>query len=205
MDNQTEHKDLFSPVNELQLNDSINELKNFFVKNISDTNKSYKKAIEELNIPKINQDLSNIQNELKEKIQTNLLTINVKIEDLESGFGQLKSKNIENNKKIEYTKENLLGLNKNVDYLTIQISRLNQIESQKEKKITDFLNNEGIKLFIKKDLYEEDISKIIKKMEKIVTVNQENLTKINSIEKSMKFFITDKEKNLWIKKKELNH
>ena len=193
LDNQTEHKDLFSPVNELQLNDSINELKNFFVKNISDTNKSYKKAIEELNITKINQDLLNIQNELKEKIQTNLLTINVKIEDLETGFAQLKSKNIENNKKIEYTKENLLGLNKNVDYLTIQISRLNQIESQKEKKITDFLNNEGITLFIKKDLYEEDISKIIKKMEKIVTVNQENLTKINSIEKSMKFFITDKE------------
>ena len=72
---QPEQKDLFSPINELQLNDSINELKNYFMKNISEINKSYKKAIEDINISKINQDITNIQTELKEKINKNLLTL----------------------------------------------------------------------------------------------------------------------------------
>ena len=190
---QPEQKDLFSPINELQLNDSINELKNYFMKNISEINKSYKKAIEDINISKINQDITNIQTELKEKINKNLLTLNIKAEDSEIGISQLKEKNKETNQRIDSSKDNIIQIEKNIDHLTVQVNRLNQIESQKGKQITEFINKEGVKIFIQKNLYEEDISKIIKKLEKIFEVHKENLSKIKTIEKEMKFFITDKE------------
>ena len=109
---QPEQKDLFSPINELQLNDSINELKNYFMKNISEINKSYKKAIEDINISKINQDITNIQTELKEKINKNLLTLNIKAEDSEIGISQLKEKNKETNQRIDSSKDNIIQIEK---------------------------------------------------------------------------------------------
>jgi len=189
-ESQSENKDIFSPVYEFQLNDSINALKDYFMKNISEINKSYKEAIEDLNISKINQEIINIQNELKEKIDKNLLTLKIKAEDSEIGISQLKDENKEINQRIESNKEKI---EKNIDYLSVQVSRLNQIESQKGKQVTDYIKKEGVKLFIQKSVYEEDITKIMKKLEKIFEVHKENSTRINTMEKEMKFFITDRE------------
>lgn len=166
-ESQSENKDIFSPVYEFQLNDSINALKDYFMKNISEINKSYKEAIEDLNISKINQEIINIQNELKEKIDKNLLTLKIKAEDSEIGISQLKDENKEINQRIESNKEKI---EKNIDYLSVQVSRLNQIESQKGKQVTDYIKKEGVKLFIQKSVYEEDITKIMKKLEKIFEV-----------------------------------
>ena len=191
---QTEEKNITAPINEFQLREMANELKNYFSKNISETNKSLKKSIEDLNIHKINQDISNLQKEIKEKItQKNLVPINIQMEDLENKQIDLKSKSSEIVQNFEYWKERISKIDKIIEYLSSQINSLNQNESHKDKKDKDLLSDEGIKLFVKKDSYEEDMTKILKKMEKILIFQQENLTKIDSIEKKLKFFATDKD------------
>ena len=191
---QTEEKNITAPINEFQLREMANELKNYFSKNISETNKSFKKSIEDLNIHKINQDISNLQKEIKEKItQKNLVPINIQMEDLENKQIDLKSKSSEIVQNFEYWKERISKIDKIIEYLSSQINSLNQNESHKDKKDKDLLSDEGIKLFVKKDSYEEDMTKILKKMEKILIFQQENLTKIDSIEKKLKFFATDKD------------
>ena len=191
---QTEEKNITAPINEFQLREMANELKNYFSKNISETNKSFKKSIEDLNIHKINQDISNLQKEIKEKItQKNLVPINIQMEDLENKQIDLKSKSSEIVQNFEYWKERISKIDKIIEYLSSQINSLNQNESHKDKKDKDLLSDEGIKLFVKKDSYEEDMTKILKKMEKILIFQQENLTKIDSIEKKLKSFATDKD------------
>ena len=191
---QTEEKNITAPINEFQLREMANELKNYFSKNISETNKSFKKSIEDLNIHKINQDISNLQKEIKEKItQKNLVPINIQMEDLENKQIDLKSKTSEIVQNFEYWKERISKIDKIIEYLSSQINSLNQNESHKDKKDKDLLSDEGIKLFVKKDSYEEDMTKILKKMEKILIFQQENLTKIDSIEKKLKSFATDKD------------
>ena len=191
---QTEEKNITAPINEFQLREMANELKNYFSKNISETNKSLKKSIEDLNIHKITQDISNLQKEMKEKItQKNLVPINIQMEDLENKQIDLKSKNSEIVQNFEYWKERISKIDKIIEYLSSQINSLNQNESHKDKKDKDLLSDEGIKLFVKKDSYEEDMTKILKKMEKILIFQQENLTKIDSIEKKLKSFATDKD------------
>jgi hypothetical protein len=191
---QTEEKNITAPINEFQLREMANELKNYFSKNISETNKSLKKSIKDLNIHKINQDISNLQKEIKEKItQKNLVPINIQMEDLENKQIDLKSKNSEIVQNFEYWKERISKIDKIIEYLSSQINSLNQNESHKDKKDKDLLSDEGIKLFVKKDSYEEDMTKILKKMEKILIFQQENLTKIDSIEKKLKSFATDKD------------
>ena len=176
---QTEEKNITAPINEFQLREMANELKNYFSKNISETNKSLKKSIEDLNIHKINQDISNLQKEVKEKItQKNLVPINIQMEDLENKQIDLKSKNSEIVQNFEYWKERISKIDKIIEYLSSQINSLNQNESHKDKKDKDLLSDEGIKLFVKKNSYEEDMTKILKKMEKILIFQQENLTKI---------------------------
>ena len=191
---QTEEKNITAPINEFQLREMANELKNYFSKNISETNKSLKKSIEDLNIHKITQDISNLQKEIKEKItQKNLVPINIQMEDLENKQIDLKSKSSEIVQNFEYWKERISKIDKIIEYLSSQINSLNQNESHKDKKDKDLLSDEGIKLFVKKDSYEEDMTKILKKMEKILIFQQENLTKIDSIEKKLKSFATDKD------------
>ena len=191
---QPEEKNITAPINEFQLREMANELKNYFSKNISETNKSFKKSIEDLNIHKITQDISNLQKEIKEKItQKNLVPINIQMEDLENKQIDLKSKSSEIVQNFEYWKERISKIDKIIEYLSSQINSLNQNESHKDKKDKDLLSDEGIKLFVKKDSYEEDMTKILKKMEKILIFQQENLTKIDSIEKKLKFFATDKD------------
>ena len=54
---------VISAVDESHLKEMASELKNYINKNISETNKLLKKSIDDLNISKINQDISNIKKE----------------------------------------------------------------------------------------------------------------------------------------------
>ena len=186
--------DIASSIDEIQLRDMANELKNYFSKNITETNKSLRKLIEDMNIHKINQDISNIQKELKEKLsQKNIIEINNRMEEIENRLIKLKSECSDNNQAFDYLKENASKVDKNIEFLTMQIHSLSQNERENEKKSSGLINEEGNKLFIKKDIYEEDMTKILKKMEKIFIFQQEYVSKIDTIEKKMKLFVSDKE------------
>lgn len=194
LDEPNANIDITSSINEFQIKDMANELKTYFHKNILENNKNIQKSINELNIPKINQDISNIQKELKEKLtQKNLTELNIKMEDFENKLLDFKSQNSENIHTLEYYKEHISKIDKNIEFFSMQINRLNQNEKEKEKKENDLINNESIKLLVKKDSYEEDMTKIFKRMEKIFVFQQENMNKIDTIEKKLKLFPTDKD------------
>ena len=174
-----------------------NELKNYVSKNISETNKTLKNMIEDLNIEKINQDIKDIQNELKEKLtQKNLTALNIRLEDIESKIIDFNSQMIEFKHSFDHLNEHSGKVDKNIEFLSMNLNRI----AQNEPPLRKDNSNENIKKnnqvnqdFIKKEVYEEDMTKILKKIEKIFVFQQDSLTKLDNYEKKLKFFATDKD------------
>ena len=196
--NNQEDKKTPSTLSEIQMREMGNELKNYVSKNISETNKTLKNMIEDLNIEKINQDIKDIQNELKEKLtQKNLTALNIRLEDIESKIIDFNSQMIEFKHSFDHLNEHSGKVDKNIEFLSMNLNRIAQNEPPLRK---DNNNNENIKKnnqvnqdFIKKEVYEEDMTKILKKLEKIFVFQQDSLTKLDNYEKKLKFFATDKD------------
>ena len=183
-----------SGINEFELKEMSNQLKNYFINHISTTEKNIKKLISDLNIDKINNNINNINQELKEKLtQKNLNSVNIHLEDVETKLIDFNSKISEFKFNLDHLKEHSSKIDKNEEYLSLQLNTCLQLSKQKEKNNIDFINKEGMKIFVKKDDYDEDMTKILKKIEKILLFQQENLRKIESQEKKMKLFVTDKD------------
>ena len=195
--NNQEDKKTPSTLSEIQMREMGNELKNYVSKNISETNKTLKNMIEDLNIEKINQDIKDIQNELKEKLtQKNLTALNIRLEDIESKIIDFNSQMIEFKHSFDHLNEHSGKVDKNIEFLSMNLNRI----AQNEPPLRKDNNNENIKKnnqvnqdFIKKEVYEEDMTKILKKIEKIFVFQQDSLTKLDNYEKKLKFFATDKD------------
>ena len=194
--NNQEDKKTPSTLSEIQMREMGNELKNYVSKNISETNKTLKNMIEDLNIEKINQDIKDIQNELKEKLtQKNLTALNIRLEDIESKIIDFNSQMIEFKHSFDHLNEHSGKVDKNIEFLSMNLNRI----AQNEPPLRKDNSNENIKKnnqvnqdFIKKEVYEEDMTKILKKIEKIFVFQQDSLTKLD-YEKKLKFFATDKD------------
>ena len=192
-----EDKKTPSTLSEIQMREMGNELKNYVSKNISETNKTLKNMIEDLNIEKINQDIKDIQNELKEKLtQKNLTALNIRLEDIESKIIDFNSQMIEFKHSFDHLNEHSGKVDKNIEFLSMNLNRI----AQNEPPLRKDNSNENIKKnnqvnqdFIKKEVYEEDMTKILKKLEKIFVFQQDSLTKLDNYEKKLKFFATDKD------------
>ena len=195
--NNQEDKKTISTLSEIQMREMGNELKNYVSKNISETNKTLKNMIEDLNIEKINQDIKDIQNELKEKLtQKNLTALNIRLEDIESKIIDFNSQMIEFKHSFDHLNEHSGKVDKNIEFLSMNLNRI----AQNEPPLRKDNSNENIKKnnqvnqdFIKKEVYEEDMTKILKKLEKIFVFQQDSLTKLDNYEKKLKFFATDKD------------
>ena len=195
--NNQEDKKTPSTLSEIQMREMGNELKNYASKNISETNKTLKNMIEDLNIEKINQDIKDIQNELKEKLtQKNLTALNIRLEDIESKIIDFNSQMIEFKHSFDHLNEHSGKVDKNIEFLSMNLNRI----AQNEPPLRKDNSNENIKKnnqvnqdFIKKEVYEEDMTKILKKLEKIFVFQQDSLTKLDNYEKKLKFFATDKD------------
>ena len=195
--NNQEDKKTPSTLSEIQMQEMGNELKNYVSKNISETNKTLKNMIEDLNIEKINQDIKDIQNELKEKLtQKNLTALNIRLEDIESKIIDFNSQMIEFKHSFDHLNEHSGKVDKNIEFLSMNLNRI----AQNEPPLRKDNSNENIKKnnqvnqdFIKKEVYEEDMTKILKKLEKIFVFQQDSLTKLDNYEKKLKFFATDKD------------
>ena len=195
--NNQEDKKTPSTLSEIQMREMGNELKNYVSKNISETNKTLKNMIEDLNLEKINQDIKDIQNELKEKLtQKNLTALNIRLEDIESKIIDFNSQMIEFKHSFDHLNEHSGKVDKNIEFLSMNLNRI----AQNEPPLRKDNSNENIKKnnqvnqdFIKKEVYEEDMTKILKKLEKIFVFQQDSLTKLDNYEKKLKFFATDKD------------
>ena len=195
--NNKEDKKTPSTLSEIQMREMGNELKNYVSKNISETNKTLKNMIEDLNIEKINQDIKDIQNELKEKLtQKNLTALNIRLEDIESKIIDFNSQMIEFKHSFDHLNEHSGKVDKNIEFLSMNLNRIAQNEPPLRKDNSNEnikKNNQVYQDFIKKEVYEEDMTKILKKIEKIFVFQQDSLTKLDNYEKKLKFFATDKD------------
>ena len=195
--NNQEDKKTISTLSEIQMREMGNELKNYVSKNISETNKTLKNMIEDLNIEKINQDIKDIQNELKEKLtQKNLTALNIRLEDIESKIIDFNSQMIEFKHSFDHLNEHSGKVDKNIEFLSMNLNRIAQNEPPLRKDNSNEnikKNNQVYQDFIKKEVYEEDMTKILKKIEKIFVFQQDSLTKLDNYEKKLKFFATDKD------------
>ena len=134
--NQEEKIKMASYINDNQLEEMSSELKTFVTKNLSEMNKSFKKIIEELNIEKINKDILDIRNELNEKLTSkNLTALNIRIEDMDSKIIDFNSQMIEFRQSFDYLNEHSGKVDKNIEFLSMNLNRLTQDEPKKTKKI----------------------------------------------------------------------
>ena len=192
--NQEEKINIPSNINEAQIEEMGNELKTFVSKNLSEMNKSFKKIIQELNIEKINKDILDIRNELNEKLtQKNLTSLNIKLEDMDTKIIDFNSQMIEFRQSFDYLNAHSSKVDKNIEFLSMNLNRLTQDEPEKNNKLYKSNNNESDKIFVKKDKYEEEMAKMLKKIEKVLLFQQDSNKKIGDLEEKMKNFASDKD------------
>ena len=148
--NPDEHMNIPSSVNDIQLEEMGNELKNYVSKNLSEMNKVFKKIIEELNIQKINKDILDIKNELNEKLtQKNLTSLNIKLEDMDSKIVDFNSQMIEFQHSFDHLNEHSGKIDKIIEYLSMNLNSLTQNEPRKDgsnKNVHKNNNNECVYL-----------------------------------------------------------
>ena len=183
-------KTLSSLSNEKIQNISI-ELKHYFNKSISNTENSLKSLINNLGIEQIKSDLNQIQQELQNKlVKKDLDPINYKLDEIDSKIYELKNQNEDCKDKIDIINSEIEKIKKNIDNLGGQIIKSYQpgLETYGQNRN---INVEELKSYIKKDLFEEEKDKILKKIEKLFEFENENNKQIQVIDKKTEKYVTD--------------
>jgi len=183
-------KTLSSLSNEKIQNISI-ELKHYFNKSISNTENSLKSLINNLGIEQIKSDLNQIQQELQNKlVKKDLDPINYKLDEIDSKIYELKNQNEDCKENIDIINSEIEKIKKNIDNLGGQIIKSYQpgLETYGQNRN---INVEELKSYIKKDLFEEEKDKILKKIEKLFEFENENNKQIQVIDKKTEKYVTD--------------
>ena len=201
LDKQNQNKNIDTKIltslnNEKMENISI-ELKHYFNKGILDTENYLKSMINNLGIEKIKADFIKIYQELQNKlIKKDLSSIEYKLDEINNKIYEIDNQNEDFKNKIEYLNNEYSKNKKMIEYLTGQIIKSYQ---------PDFNNNfhknknylDELKSFVKKDIFEEEINKILKKIEKILEFENENNKYIHLIDEKSENHVTDNDlKNL---------
>ena len=189
---------LVSNFNE-KLKNMNNDLKALINKSSSDTEKYLKSIINNLGIDNIKKDLSNIHQDLAEKIiRTDLDYIDLKIKEIENRI-------ITETLKLESLEKDVIACNdsctksvKMIEYLSGQVVQKPSAEIDQENKdemLKNLLtvNEKEIKSFVNKNEFNHEIKNIYKKIEQILEVEGENYKFTQHIEKQLKYFVTQKD------------
>jgi hypothetical protein len=181
---------LLTSLNNEKIENMSIELKHYFNKSISDNENYLKSIINNLGIEKIKADLIKIHQELQNKlIQKDLSLINYKLDEIDTKIYEFKNHQEDFKNKIEELNNENLKHKKMVDYLAGQIIK----SYQPGLEIKENNYSEDLKLYVKKDIFEEEITKILKKIEKMYEFGNENNKYIQIIEEKMENFVTDKD------------
>ena len=181
---------LLTSLNNEKIENMSIELKHYFNKSISDNENYLKSIINNLGIEKIKADLIKIHQELQNKlIQKDLSLINYKLDEIDTKIYEFKNNHEDFKNKIEELNNENLKHKKMVDYLAGQIIK----SYQPGLEIKENNYSEDLKLYVKKDIFEEEITKILKKIEKMYEFGNENNKYIQIIEEKMENFVTDKD------------
>ena len=164
-----------------------NELKHYVNKGLLDNGNEFKSIINDLGIEKIKAEINTIRQELQNKlIQKAISPINYKIDEIDTKIDDLKNNNEDFTKKIEEFNNENIRLKKIVESLTGKMFKSYRSD-------VDIKDNygENIKLFVKRDIYEEQITKILKKIEKLFEFEDENNRYLKTIEKKLENYATE--------------
>ena len=179
---------LLSLINEA-IEKMSNELKHYFNKGLLDNENKFKSIFNELGVEKIKDEIIKINQELQNRlIQKDISPINYKLDEIDTKIVDLKNNNEDFSNKIEELNNENIKNQKLVESLTGKIFRSYRPD-------LDIKDNyaENNKLFVKKDIYEEEITKILKKIEKLFEFENENNKYIQTIEEKLENYVTDKD------------
>ena len=178
-----------------KMNEISENLKMYVNKNLEDTENFIKNYVTNLNFDSINKEILKIKQDLSQKLnKDNLFSINLKIEQIE---------NIQDNFKLqmEENKNDICCCNDKCSKAVrmIEILRAQMLNLNKEEKNDNNNNEENSKInfdidlsiYIKKLIFDEEINKVYKKIEKIANLETDNYRNIQSIEERLKYFASE--------------
>ena len=180
--------------------DDINEdIKTYINKKLEEFDKNLKN----INIDLINKEIMKIKQDLNKKLnKENLSSINLKIEQIENMQDNFKLEIDENKNDIYCCNDKCSKVIRMVEHLRGQILSLNKEEKKEDNdpninkdEEKDKNNNNDINIdlssYITKTIYDEDINKINKKLEKLTNLESDNYRSIQSIEERIKYFVSE--------------
>ena len=181
--------------------DDINEdIKTYINKKLEEFDKNLKN----INIDLINKEIMKIKQDLNKKLnKENLSSINLKIEQIENMQDNFKLEIDENKNDIYCCNDKCSKVIRMVEHLRGQILSLNKEEKKEdndpninkdEEKDKNNNNNDiniDLSSYITKTIYDEDINKINKKLEKLTNLESDNYRSIQSIEERIKYFVSE--------------
>ena len=180
--------------------DDINEdIKTYINKKLEEFDKNLKN----INIDLINKEIMKIKQDLNKKLnKENLSSINLKIEQIENMQDNFKLEIDENKNDIYCCNDKCSKVIRMVEHLRGQILSLNKEEKKEDNdpninkdEEKDKNNNNDINIdlssYITKTIYDEDINKINKKIEKLTNLESDNYRSIQSIEERIKYFVSE--------------
>ena len=180
--------------------DDINEdIKTYINKKLEE----FDKNIKNINIDLINKEIMKIKQDLNKKLnKENLSSINLKIEQIENMQDNFKLEIDENKNDIYCCNDKCSKVIRMVEHLRGQILSLNKEEKKEDNdpninkdEEKDKNNNNDINIdlssYITKTIYDEDINKINKKIEKLTNLESDNYRSIQSIEERIKYFVSE--------------
>ena len=168
------------------------ELKHFCSKGLLDTENDLKSMINNLEVDKIRAEIIKIYQELQNKlIKKDLSSIDYKLNEIENQIYVIKSKNDEFENKIENINNENYKNKKMIENLSSQIIKSLQTDPDTPNLIKIYSNE--LNSFIKKDIYEKEIHKIQKKIEKILEFENENNQYLQVLELKSENYVSEKD------------
>ena len=183
-----------SSLNNEKIENLSNELKHYFSKGLADTENYLKSIINNLGIEKIESDIIKINNELKSKlIKKDLSTINFKLDEIDTKIYEIKNMEEEFKNKIESINNESSKNKKSIENLSGQLIKLYQPDLDYSSLSKSDL--EQFKYYVRKDLFQEEVTKIMKKINKLLEATNENNKYIKLIDEKYKNSVDDKDLN----------
>ena len=190
-----------SSISNEKINNLSIELKHYFTKSITESEKNFKSHINNLGIEKIKSDLIQLNDELNNRLTKNdLEPYDKKNDEINKQFNEVNKKINQVNIKIEDNVNSISTINseiaknkQTIDFLINQNIKSYQPGLGNNKK----MNNEELKNFVKKDMFNEEMKLISKKLDSLLEYENVNNTNIEIIGKKLEEYATDNDlKNL---------
>ena len=194
-DNKIDQKMFVNLTNE-KINNLNTELKEYFDKSINNSEKYIKSLINNIQIDKIKQKITEIEQELSDKlVKKDLNFITPKFEKIDNKHIEFENDLYDFRKEIEKINETCQRTVKMVDYLGGQVIQSYQPDLEKINQMEESKSKIDTSIYLTKNIFKEEINIIYKKLEKIVEFHKDNYKSIQDLEKKLKFFVTEKDLN----------